>query len=313
MAESLKEDGRPAQQWYWDDWFSEFGLRLCSLAARGLWIDMLGIMFKAEIRGTLAVNGRQINGKSLAKICNTSEQNIDKYLDELEEQEVFSRLEDGTIINRRMFNESNRKEEISKIRSAAGKEGAKKRWQKGNKDNNKKMAKIAASSPSSSPTPTSISSSKEKEDFVIPEWIPKEEFEEYKKMRQKIKKPMTDRAIELAVKKLDTLKSEGYDPQQVLEQSILNSWQGLFPLKDDRKEYQPSQVGRSTKKTTPEQDKYYKARQEKEKEIKAKYKKEISDIRKTGDKEAWDILQDKMAEEAREWSINYRESKGGQE
>ena len=29
--------------------------------------------------------------------------------------------------------------------------------------------------------------------------------------------------------------------------------------------------------------------------------------------EAWDILQDKMAEEAREWSINYRESKGGQE
>ena len=79
-----------------------------------------------------------------------------------------------------------------------------------------------------------------------------------------------------------------------------------------RKEFKPSQVGQSTKKTTLEQDKYYKARQEKEKEIKAKYKKEISDIRKAGDKEEWDILQEKMAEEVREWSMNYRGSKGGQ-
>ena len=55
-----KEDGRPAQQWYWDDWFAEFGLRLCSLAARGLWADMLGIMFKAETRGTLTVNGKSM-------------------------------------------------------------------------------------------------------------------------------------------------------------------------------------------------------------------------------------------------------------
>jgi len=153
---------------------------------------------------------------------------------------------------------------------------------------------------------------KEKENSLIPTWIPKEEFEEYKKMRMKIKKPMTDRAVELAIKKLETLKSEGYDPQQVLEQSILNSWQGLFPLKDDQGK--PSQVGQSTKKTTPEQDEYYKARQKKEAEIRAKHKRDISDIRKAGDTKAWDILQEKIAEELREWSMNYRkEKKGGQE
>ena len=71
--------------------------------------------------------------------------------------------------------------------------------------------------------------------------------------------------------------------------------------------------GQSTKKTTPEQDEYYKARRKKEAEIQAKYKKEISDIRKSGDKKAWDILQEKIAEELREWSMNYRESTGGQE
>ena len=150
-----------------------------------------------------------------------------------------------------------------------------------------------------------------KEKIAIPNWIPKKEFDEYKKMRTKIRKPMTDRAVELAIKKLETLKSEGYDPQQVLEQSILNSWQGLFPLKDDRKEFKPSQVGQSTKKTTPERDEYYKTRQKKGAEIRAKYKKDISDIRKAGDKEAWDILQEKIADELREWSINHRESMGG--
>ena len=167
MAESLKEDGRPAQQWYWDDWFSEFSLRLCSLAARGLWIDMLGIMFKAEIRGTLTVNGRQIDSKELAKICNVSEQIINKCIDELEGREVFSRLPDRTIINRRMFNESERKEEISKIRSIAGKKGAEKRWQKNNKNDSKKIAKIAASSPTSSSVSTPSSKDICSYEFVI--------------------------------------------------------------------------------------------------------------------------------------------------
>jgi len=79
-----------------------------------------------------------------------------------------------------------------------------------------------------------------------------------------------------------------------------------------KKEFKPSQIGRSTKKTTLEQDEYYKARQKKEAEIRAKYKRDISDIRKVKDKKAWDILQEKIADELREWSMNYRESKGGQ-
>jgi len=162
MRESLKEDGRPAQQWYWDDWFSEFGLRLCGLAARGLWIDMLGIMFKAEIRGTLRVNGKQIDSKSLAKLVGDKEENINKYLKELEENDVFSRLEDGTIISRRMYRESRKKEEISRIRSEAGKKGMVARWGKEDnkeiteaitKDDNKKISKITASTSTPTSTP----------------------------------------------------------------------------------------------------------------------------------------------------------------
>ena len=69
---------------------------------------------------------------------------------------------------------------------------------------------------------------------IFPEWIPQEEFEEYRKMRIKIKKPMTDRAVSLAIRELEKLKGEGHEPKQVLEQSILNSWQGLFPLRDSK-------------------------------------------------------------------------------
>jgi len=75
---------------------------------------------------------------------------------------------------------------------------------------------------------------KEENKGIFPEWIPQEEFEEYRKMRLKIKKPMTDRAVLLAIRELEKLKGEGHEPKQVLEQSILNSWQGLFPLRDSK-------------------------------------------------------------------------------
>jgi len=162
MPESYKEDGRPAQQWYWDDWFSAFDVRLCSVGARGVWIDMLGIMYKAEIRGTLTINGRQINSKTLAKIVGDTMANINKYLKELEDQDVFSRLEDNTVICRRMFRESGRKDQISKIRSIAGKKGADIRWQ----PDSKEMAKLATSSSTSSSSPPSTSISNHRDTKV---------------------------------------------------------------------------------------------------------------------------------------------------
>lgn len=66
-------------------------------------------------------------------------------------------------------------------------------------------------------------------------------FLDYLEMRKQIKKPMTDRAIELAIKKLEELSalpfSEGMDNDlaiQILNQSVMNSWQGLFPLKEQK-------------------------------------------------------------------------------
>lgn len=69
-------------------------------------------------------------------------------------------------------------------------------------------------------------------DFCLPEWVPEEDWADFVGMRQEIKKPLTDRAKTLAVKTLGELKNAGNEPSAVLRQSILNSWSGLFEVKN---------------------------------------------------------------------------------
>ena len=76
--------------------------------------------------------------------------------------------------------------------------------------------------------------------FDPPEWLPMDEWVAYVEMRNKIKKPLTVKAKSLAVKKLLQLKSDGHLPEDVLNQSIFNSWQGLFPIRNTSTEKQSS-------------------------------------------------------------------------
>lgn len=65
----------------------------------------------------------------------------------------------------------------------------------------------------------------------IPDWIPVDAWNDFVDSRKKLKKPLTQVAIKLAISSLSKLKSEGSDPKEVLEQSILNGYSGLFPVK----------------------------------------------------------------------------------
>lgn len=69
------------------------------------------------------------------------------------------------------------------------------------------------------------------ETYEIPDWIPKIEWDGFVEMRKRNRKPMTDRAVQLAVIKLDKLRGDGHDPGQVLDQSTANGYQGLFEVK----------------------------------------------------------------------------------
>lgn len=66
-------------------------------------------------------------------------------------------------------------------------------------------------------------------------------FLDYLEMRKQIKKPMTGKAVELAMKKLKELSTipmtDSMDNDKaikILEQSTMNCWQGLFPLRGEK-------------------------------------------------------------------------------
>ena len=59
----------------------------------------------------------------------------------------------------------------------------------------------------------------------------KEALIEFIKMRKLSKKPPTDHALELLIKKLNKLSSDPEIQIEIVEQSITNNWQGFFPLK----------------------------------------------------------------------------------
>lgn len=60
----------------------------------------------------------------------------------------------------------------------------------------------------------------------------REAITEFIKMRKMIRKPMTDHALKLMLRELDKLATSEDEQVAILEQSIENSWQGVFPLKD---------------------------------------------------------------------------------
>lgn len=81
----------------------------------------------------------------------------------------------------------------------------------------------------------SLGKKEPKKAFVLPEWVPKEAWDAYLEMRRRARKAATPTAIRLAIKKLGELRELGDDPKDVLEQSVLNSWQGIFPLQNPRR------------------------------------------------------------------------------
>lgn len=99
-----------------------------SLAARGLWIEMLLLMHESPKRGYLTMTEQQ-----LARCVGAGLPEIRRCLKELQSAQTYSVDATGAIFNRRMV----RDEEISEVRSAAGKNGMAKRWQNDNKPDNK--------------------------------------------------------------------------------------------------------------------------------------------------------------------------------
>lgn len=88
------------------DWLKDPELRSVSSGARGLWIDMLSLMFDSVRRGYLKLNnGNVVTAELLARMTGNSTDDTSHWLQELDYSGVLSRTDDGCIYNRRMVKE----------------------------------------------------------------------------------------------------------------------------------------------------------------------------------------------------------------
>lgn len=65
----------------------------------------------------------------------------------------------------------------------------------------------------------------------LPDWLDRESWTAWCADRSQRHKPITERAAALQLKALDGYRREGHRPEAVIENSISNSYQGLFPPK----------------------------------------------------------------------------------
>jgi hypothetical protein len=110
---------QPWLKFFPSDWRADPALRMCSLAARGLWIEMLCLMHEARPHGSLLVNAKPVTPARLANLVGGSVKEVEGYLVELEEAGVFSRDADGVLFSRRM----RRDEQKAAVNRANGRAG----------------------------------------------------------------------------------------------------------------------------------------------------------------------------------------------
>jgi hypothetical protein len=69
-------------------------------------------------------------------------------------------------------------------------------------------------------------------EIEIPDWVPSGPWNAFLEMRKDIKAPLTEKAMVMAINTLDRLRKTGSEPVEVLNQSTMRSWRGLFEVKN---------------------------------------------------------------------------------
>ena len=110
---------RPAFQFYPESWRTDAELRSCSLAARGLWIDLMCVMHQCKPYGHLVLaSGLPMRPEQIVNQIGGSVAQVKKLLEELLANGVARRTDGGVIYSKRMVDD----ERVRKITGVIGKE-----------------------------------------------------------------------------------------------------------------------------------------------------------------------------------------------
>jgi hypothetical protein len=110
----------PFMKFFPRDWMGDEALRLCSLPARGLWIDLLCLMHSSPRRGYLqTANGLPLPLEQIARMTGCSTDEVTRLLQELKDSGTCDCTEHGMIFSRRIVREESKRAKCSD----AGKKG----------------------------------------------------------------------------------------------------------------------------------------------------------------------------------------------
>lgn len=112
----------PFIKFYSRDWLGDPQLRMVSLAARGLWIEILCLMHCAKRPGYLeTAHGKPINAECLARIIGTSKGDVEAMMAELADHGVPSVDEaTGAWYSRRMVRDESKREKCGEAGRRGG-------------------------------------------------------------------------------------------------------------------------------------------------------------------------------------------------
>lgn len=101
---------RPYFNFYPSDWRGDPRLRMCSLAARGLWIDLISYMHEGTPYGHLTIDGHAPDESEIASLVARPVREVRAALNELTSKNVCSRTDGGVIFSRRMVRDKAKRE-----------------------------------------------------------------------------------------------------------------------------------------------------------------------------------------------------------
>ena len=156
---------RPAFQFYPADWRKDVELRSCSIAARGLWIDMMCIAHECEPYGHLTINGKPMTSAQIAGQVGLVPAQAKKLIEELVANGVARTSASGAIYSKRMVDDEdlrNRRAEGGKAGSEHGQKGAEHGHKGGRPASATGDKKPPSPPPLKAPPSSSSSSSEEK-------------------------------------------------------------------------------------------------------------------------------------------------------
>jgi uncharacterized protein YdaU (DUF1376 family) len=169
--------------------------------------------------------------ESLAKVCRCSVKKFDHNC-----KNLFTKLiqnGEGYLQNNRMEEERVKQEFFKESQRLKGIKSGEKRKKKTNRGSTgvkpKHEPKVNLSSSSSFSFSFSIKNLLPED---IKEIVKKDSWNGFVEMRNKTKKPLTERAIELIGIELSKLMKKGNEPNAVLDQSTVSNYQDVYALKN---------------------------------------------------------------------------------